>query len=84
MDHDRQEELGNNPVMSLLSKIGGWPVLEGSNWKPGNFSVSETLISMNEMGQYQSLFFYIYVGHQDEDDKEIRIAVSFISLQGRS
>ena len=32
MDKDRIEELGVEPLKGILRELGGWPVLEGSNW----------------------------------------------------
>ena len=34
IDTDRIEERGLEPINKVLEDIGGWPLLEGSNWKP--------------------------------------------------
>ena len=36
MDLDKIEEKGLNPLLDLLKKFGGWPVLE-DNWNEANF-----------------------------------------------
>ena len=32
------QNVGVTPIMSELEKFGGWPLLEGDNWKEKNFS----------------------------------------------
>ena len=36
MDLEKIEEKGLEPLLSLLKKFGGWPVLE-DNWNEANF-----------------------------------------------
>ena len=37
MDKDRIEELGVAPLKGILRELGGWPVLEGSNWSGAGY-----------------------------------------------
>lgn len=50
MDVEKHEELGDEPLESVLSEIGGWPVVESEKWVSENFSLEETLINMKRMG----------------------------------
>ncbi|RWS10237.1 membrane metallo-endopeptidase-like 1 [Dinothrombium tinctorium] len=44
------EEVGNKPLLDLLQKFGGWPVLEGSNWNESNFDWLNALIHFRQNG----------------------------------
>lgn len=50
MDIEEHERQGDEPLESVLEEIGGWPVVHGSKWNAGNFTLEETLINMKRMG----------------------------------
>lgn len=84
MDADSKEQLGNDPLLSVLSKIGGWAVIEGSKWNQNNFDLTETLISMKKMGQEHDLFAYLSIGYLPEEDYLLHIVVGLICQVGCS
>ncbi len=51
IDEQKLEELGVEPVKKLLQDLGGWPVLEGEEWKDGDdFKWWEWSYKMNREG----------------------------------
>ena len=43
MDLDKIEEVGLDPLKSMLQQMGGWPVLEGEDWNETQFSWIDTV-----------------------------------------
>ena len=43
MDLDKIEEVGLDPLKTMLKEMGGWPILEGDNWDENKFSWIETV-----------------------------------------
>ena len=37
MDLDKIEEVGLDPLKTMLKQMGGWPVLEGQTWNEDSF-----------------------------------------------
>ena len=51
IDEEVREELGVQPLLDLLHSLGGWPVLEGSNWgKEDSFKWWEWTYKTNQHG----------------------------------
>ena len=44
------EKTGNEPVLTILEQLGGWPVLKGQVWKGDNFDWLTTLIEFRKLG----------------------------------
>ena len=51
MDLNRLELIGLGPVKNLLTKLGGWPVLEG-DWNEELFEWWETNYRFRESGEF--------------------------------
>lgn len=49
------EEQGLNPLKKILKDLGGWPVLEGDEWKSEDFSWKNIIQKHRQIGQ---IFFY--------------------------
>ncbi|CAG2113421.1 unnamed protein product, partial [Medioppia subpectinata] len=43
--------LGDDPLIGILSSLGGWPVVEGSLWKSDSFDWIDTNLKMRELGE---------------------------------
>lgn len=82
MNYRSREDLGNEPLISLLSKIGGWPVIQGSGWNSDNFSLEETLITMRQTGVHHTLFS-LYIDNEGWEEKDNHIVVSLLSVMIR-
>lgn len=50
MDKDRIEEQGLDPLLNVLKKMGGWPLLEGNNWKETEFRWFDMVYKFREAG----------------------------------
>ena len=50
MDEELIEEIGLDPLKETLKKMGGWPVLEGSDWREETFSWIETVYMFRKNG----------------------------------
>lgn len=55
------ERSGNVPLSSLLTDLGGWPVLEGDSWNDSNFTWLDTLIAFRKHGFSHDLFMDLSV-----------------------
>jgi len=56
MDLEKIEEKGLEPLLSLLKKFGGWPVLE-DNWNEANFKWDELIYLFRESGYSTDYLF---------------------------
>ena len=50
MDLEKIEEVGLDPLKTMLKEMGGWPVLEGSNWDEDKFSWIDTVYTFRNHG----------------------------------
>lgn len=53
---------GHKPLLDLLEKLGGWPVLEGPNWKVGDFDWKETVYKFRKFGYSVDYFIDFSIG----------------------
>ncbi|XP_031827062.2 M13 family metallopeptidase neprilysin 2 isoform X1 [Nomia melanderi] len=44
------EKQGLDPLLNILKKLGGWPVLEGDNWNESEFNWKESVYKFRKMG----------------------------------
>eukprot|EP00095_Tigriopus_kingsejongensis_P003378 maker-scaffold153_size302544-snap-gene-2.17 protein:Tk03378 transcript:maker-scaffold153_size302544-snap-gene-2.17-mRNA-1 annotation:"PREDICTED: neprilysin-2" len=61
MDEDKLEELGMNPLKTLLLELGGWPALTDFSWAENSFSWHARTILMNAKGLKKSQILSCYV-----------------------
>ena len=50
MSKEKIEAQGFDPLRSVLKKLGGWPLLEGSSWDEGDFKWYEVIYKLRELG----------------------------------
>lgn len=50
MDMKSIESVGAEPLKKVLSDLGGWPVVEGSNWDEAKFDWVESLMAFRKLG----------------------------------
>ena len=50
MDQEVIEEKGVGPMLRMLHKLGGWPVLERGHWKSAGFRWFTTVYKLREEG----------------------------------
>ena len=43
MDLNKIEEVGLDPLKTMLKQMGGWPVLEGNTWDETKFNWIDTV-----------------------------------------
>ncbi|CAG2167395.1 unnamed protein product, partial [Oppiella nova] len=60
------EAKGDEPLLDLMDKFGGWPVLESSQWNESNFNWFESYIKLRQIGVVDNMLISIFV---DIDDK---------------
>lgn len=49
-------------MKELITKLGGWPVLEGSNWKDGDFDWKQSVYKFRKVGYSVDYFIDFSVG----------------------
>ncbi|XP_057331668.1 neprilysin-2-like isoform X2 [Microplitis mediator] len=54
------EEQGLTPLLSIVKKLGGWPVIDGDMWKDDEFSWMASVFKFREMGY--SVDYFIQFG----------------------
>ncbi|RZF35771.1 hypothetical protein LSTR_LSTR012069 [Laodelphax striatellus] len=55
------EEKGAKPMLSILKELGGWPVLEGSNWKEADWDWKKSVYSNRKKGLPTNYFINCHV-----------------------
>ncbi|XP_054166758.1 neprilysin-2-like [Oppia nitens] len=60
------EKIGDKPLVDLLLKFGGWPVIEPTKWDENNFNWFDSYIKLRQYGLYDNVLMAIFV---DIDDK---------------
>lgn len=56
------EEQGLTPLLDILRKLGGWPVLEGENWKESEFNWKDSVYKFRKMGYSVDYFIDFSIG----------------------
>ncbi|XP_057331077.1 neprilysin-2-like isoform X3 [Microplitis mediator] len=56
------EEQGLTPLLSIVKKLGGWPVLEGDMWKDDEFNWMTSVFKFREMGYSVDYFIDFSIG----------------------
>ncbi|KAK0169456.1 hypothetical protein PV327_011558, partial [Microctonus hyperodae] len=56
------EEQGIEPLLKILKKLGGWPVLEGEKWNESNFNWIESVYKFRDEGYSVDYFFDFSIG----------------------
>nr|WBW70053.1 venom protein [Lampona murina] len=49
-DEESINEAGSEPLKEVLKNLGGWPVVEGTEWDDSNFDWIESLKSLRQLG----------------------------------
>ena len=58
MNEEKQNELGFKPLKEILSKVGGWPILEGNEWTGKDFNLWNQIIDLKHIGFPSHYFSY--------------------------
>lgn len=56
------EEQGLTPLLIIIKKLGGWPVLEGEMWKDTNFNWISSVYNFRELGYSVDYFLDFSIG----------------------
>lgn len=59
------QKQGTRPILKLLEKLGGWPVIVGENWMENSYSWEETLRKIHELG-YTGYFPFTFSSMYNE------------------
>ncbi|XP_015111047.1 neprilysin-2 isoform X3 [Diachasma alloeum] len=65
------------PLLSILQKLGGWPVLEGDQWNEETFNWTQSVYNLSDLGYFVNYFFKISI---EVDFKNTTKHVLYISL----
>ncbi|XP_015111046.1 neprilysin-2 isoform X2 [Diachasma alloeum] len=49
------------PLLSILQKLGGWPVLEGDQWNEETFNWTQSVYNLSDLGYFVNYFFKISI-----------------------
>jgi hypothetical protein len=60
------ENRGDKPLLDLLNRLGGWPVLKPEEWIESDFNWFETYINLRKIGLVDNILISIFV---DSDDR---------------
>nr|WBW70058.1 venom protein [Lampona murina] len=61
MDEESIENAGSEPLKKIIRNLGGWPVVEGSEWDESNFDWIEALIASRKLGCNHNIFMILFV-----------------------
>ncbi|KFM59296.1 putative zinc metalloproteinase, partial [Stegodyphus mimosarum] len=61
MDEQSIEKEGSKPLKNILKELGGWPLLEDTDWNEKAFDWVKTLIRFRELGYSHSILFEVSV-----------------------
>lgn len=56
------EQQGLDPLMKILEKLGGWPVLEGDDWNESEFNWTDSVYRFRKMGYSVDYFIDFSIG----------------------
>lgn len=59
MDVKAMDEEGSEPFKKLLEELGGWPVVEGQQWREEDFDLNELIIKCMDLGFPFQWFFEV-------------------------
>ncbi|XP_044018489.1 neprilysin-2-like isoform X2 [Aphidius gifuensis] len=62
MNKSEIEKQGIEPLLKILEKLGGWPVLDGDNWNENNFDWRDTIYKFRDMGYSVDYFLDFSIG----------------------
>ena len=62
MNEKKLTELGTQPLKKLLTKAGGWPVIEGNDWDGKHYDIWEQNVNLKHLGLSWHKFASIGVG----------------------
>ena len=72
MNEEKQNELGFKPLKEILSKVRGWPVLEGNEWTGEDFNVWNKIVDLKHIG-FPSHYFSSYFIEPDAKNNSHRV-----------
>lgn len=79
------EQQGLDPLLNILQKLGGWPVLEGDQWNENEFNWKESVYKFREMGYSVDYFIDFSIGvdlkNSTKRTIDVRIRTNFQSLR---
>lgn len=56
LDEEKQNTVGVASLKSILTKVGGWPILEGNDWNDTNYNIWDQNIKLKHMGIFPNHF----------------------------
>ncbi|XP_035217910.1 neprilysin-2-like [Stegodyphus dumicola] len=77
---ERIERDGSEPLKEILRDLGGWPVVEGSNWNETSFDWMDTVSLMSRMGYSHNILMRLSVGKDDRNNTALIIKLDQPSL----
>lgn len=79
------EQQGLDPLLNILQKLGGWPVLEGDQWNENDFNWKESVYKFREMGYSVDYFIDFSIGvdlkNSTKRTIDVRMRTNFQSLR---
>lgn len=86
MNVAEHEATGDEPLKHIFDEIGGWPVVNGSDWNEKNFSLEEILSKLKSLGYDHDYFAKIEVAPYVLAHKYnlIYIGIADLGLEDRS
>lgn len=73
------EKQGLEPLKEILKELGGWPVLEGEDWKDNNFNWTNIITKHRQIGEIIFYFIELKIGNDEDNNTRSMIQVTIIS-----
>ncbi|KAL7648768.1 UNVERIFIED_CONTAM: hypothetical protein RMT77_000675 [Armadillidium vulgare] len=83
MDEEKIESLGVTPLKTLLSQLGGWPVLEGEAWNEEGFDWVELMAKLRKYNNDILLSEWVGADVTNSSNHIIQLDQPILGLPGR-
>lgn len=77
---DGIEENEEKSLMSVLDRVGGWPLLQGDKWKEDDFEWSDLMIKLKDEGMDYTMIILFEPTPDFQDTSKQTLGISEVSV----